>query len=154
MEKTAKDMMREVRHALHPEDTIAEAVHRFRQAARMEGRPVFGLLVTDRDHKLAGMLSMYDILLFIRPKHIRIWGEMEDLQAEGLYQNLLQRTRHVQVGDLMSCEVLSIRPETHILVIIDLMIKRHVRRLPVVENENIMGMVYLSDVFHHILQDI
>ncbi len=40
---------------------------------------------------------------------------MEDLQAEGLYQNLLQRTRNVQVGDLMSSDVLSIQPDTHIL---------------------------------------
>jgi CBS domain-containing protein len=154
MEKTARDMMKEVRHTLYPEDTIAEAVHRFRQAAREEGRPVFGLLVTDTDHKLVGMLSMYDILLFIRPKHIRIWGEMEDLQTGGLYQNVLQRTRNVQVCDLMSSDVLTIQPDTHILVIIDLMIKRHVRRLPVVENENILGMVYISEVFHHILQDI
>jgi predicted transcriptional regulator len=71
-----------------------------------------------------------------------------------LYQNLLQRTRHIQIGDLMSSEVLSISPETHILVIIDLMIKRHVRRLPVVENDYILGMVFISEVFDHILQDI
>jgi predicted transcriptional regulator len=100
------------------------------------------------------MLSMYDILLFIRPKHIGIWGEMQDLQMEGLYQNLLQRTRSVQVGDLMSREVVSISPDTHILVIIDLMLKRHIRRLPVLENEKILGMVYLSAVFHHLLEDI
>jgi predicted transcriptional regulator len=79
---------------------------------------------------------------------------MEDLQTGGLYQNVLQRTRNVQVCDLMSSDVLTIQPDTHILVIIDLMIKRHVRRLPVVENENILGMVYISEVFHHILQDI
>ncbi len=154
MEITALQVMREVRHTLQPEDTIAEAVHRLRLAGREEGRQVFGLLVTDADKKLQGMLSMYDILLFIRPKHISIWGEMEDLQMKGLYSNLLQRTRSVQVGDLMSRDVLTINPETHILVIIDLMLKRHIRRLPVLQAEEILGMVYISEVFHHILQDI
>ncbi|MFO8031465.1 MAG: CBS domain-containing protein [Desulfohalobiaceae bacterium] len=154
MEITAKEIMRDVRHTLSPEDSIADAVHLFRLAGQEEGRPVFGLLVTDQEHKLAGMLSMYDILLFIRPKHIGIWGEMQDLQAAGVYENLLQRTRFVQVGDLMTRDLLSISPDTHILVIIDLMLKRHIRRLPVLEGDRILGMVYISEVFHHILQDI
>jgi predicted transcriptional regulator len=79
---------------------------------------------------------------------------MQDLQMEGLYDNLLQRARAVQVGDLMSRDVVSISPDTHILVIIDIMLKRHIRRLPVLEGEKILGMVYLSEVFNHVLQDI
>ncbi|MFW6180050.1 MAG: CBS domain-containing protein, partial [Desulfohalobiaceae bacterium] len=148
------DIMSQVRHTLKPEDSVADAVHQFRLAGGEEGRPVFGLLVTDQEQRLTGMLSMYDILLFIRPKHIGIWGEMQDLQTSGVYENLLQRTRDVQVGDLMTRDVLSISPETHILVIIDLMIKRHIRRLPVLEEDSLLGMVYISEVFHHILQDI
>jgi CBS domain-containing protein len=154
MEISARQVMSAIRHTLKPEDTIADAVHCFRQAGREEGKPVFGLLVTDESQRLAGMLSMYDILLFIRPKHIGIWGEMQDLQMEGLYDNLLQRARAVQVGDLMSRDVVSISPDTHILVIIDIMLKRHIRRLPVLEGEKILGMVYLSEVFNHVLQDI
>ncbi len=154
MEITARQVMSTVGYTLNPEETIAEAVHKLRLAGREECRQVFGLLVTDQEQKLVGMLSMYDILLFIRPKHIGIWGEMEDLQMEGLYANLLRRTRAVQVGDLMSRDVLTITPQTHILVIIDLMLKKHIRRLPVLEDDQILGMVYISTVFHHLLQDI
>ncbi|MFO7802707.1 MAG: CBS domain-containing protein [Desulfovermiculus sp.] len=154
MEITASQVMSTIRHTLSPQDTIADAVHCFRQAGREDGKPVFGLLVIDKSQRLAGMLSMYDILLFIRPKHIGVWGEMQDLHMEGLYENLLQRTRSVHVGDLMSRDVVSISPDTHILVIIDLMLKRHIRRLPVLEGEKILGMVYLSAVFHHVLEDI
>lgn len=154
MEITAQQIMSEIHYTLRQDQTVAEAVHYFRRAGRESGKTTFGLLVMDEEQKLVGMLSMYDILLFIRPKHIGIWGEMNDLQMEGLYENLLQRTRVVRVGDLMSRDVLTIEPQTHILVIIDLMLKRHVRRLPVVEGDNVLGMVYLSQVFHHLLQDI
>jgi CBS domain-containing protein len=34
------------------------------------------------------------------------------------------------------------------------MIKKHVRRLPVVENERLVGIVYISDLFNHLLERI
>ena len=51
----------------------------------------------------------------------------------------------------MTTEVVTIGPETHILSISDLMIDKHIRRLPVSENGRIIGMVYMSDVFYHML---
>jgi Mg/Co/Ni transporter MgtE len=44
---------------LKPENTIAEAVNRFQEATRQQGKNVFGLMVTDEADKLVGMLSMY-----------------------------------------------------------------------------------------------
>jgi CBS domain-containing protein len=43
--------------------------------------------------------------------------------------------------------VITITPETHLLLIIDIMIKKHVRRLPVLQDGKIVGVVYLSRVF-------
>jgi CBS domain-containing protein len=34
------------------------------------------------------------------------------------------------------------------------MIKKHVRRLPVVEGQKIIGIVYISDLFNHLLERI
>ena len=74
---TAKDVMERRFLTIHPEMTIREAVEVFRQATAATGQRVFGLMVTDDQGKLVGMLSMYDIFLLLRPKHIHIWGEME-----------------------------------------------------------------------------
>lgn len=38
------------------------------------------------------------------------------------------------------------------MILADLMIKRHIRRLPVVEGNNLVGIVYISDLFYHLLQ--
>jgi CBS domain-containing protein len=100
------------------------------------------------------MLSMYDILLFIRPKHVSIWGEMDDIEPEGLFEYTLTRTTAVHVSDLMTTDLITISPDTHILMIVDIMLKNHVRRIPVLENETIQGIVYLSDVFYSLLQTL
>jgi CBS domain-containing protein len=108
-------------------------------------------MVTDENDHLAGMLSMYDILLFIQPKHARIWGEMEDVDPSELYDRSLEKVKSILVGDIMTTEVVTITPETHLMVIADIMIKKHIRRLPVVDAGEVVGIVFVSDVFHHLL---
>jgi CBS domain-containing protein len=48
--------------------------------------------------------------------------------------------------------VVTIAPQTHLMMIIDLMIKKHIRRLPVVEEGRIVGIVYISDLFYTIME--
>jgi CBS domain-containing protein len=152
MELTAQDIMQTNYRVLAPDMPLTEAISLFRRASLEESRRIFGMLVVDRDGRLAGMLSMYDILLYVRPKHIRVWGEMEEVVPDGLFDAALERLRSLWVEDLMTPDVLTIAPGTHILSIIDIMIKKHVRRIPVVQEERIQGMVYISDVFYHLLQ--
>ncbi len=149
---TAREVMDTRFFTLRPEIPIGEAVHLFKQAGQELGQTVFGLMVTDAGGHLVGMLSMYDIFLLLRPKHIHIWGEMEDLEVSGILEAACQRAKGVLVGDIMTTEVITITPDTHLLHVIDIMIKKHVRRLPVIENGAIVGIVYLSRVFNHLLE--
>ena len=143
----AQDIMQTRFHTLSPDDTIAEAVKCFQTAGKLEKKKIFGLMVTDSSDRLVGMLSMYDILLFIQPKHIQIWGEMEDLDPSILYDERLEQVKNIMVGDIMTAEVVTIAPDTHLMVIADIMIKKHIRRLPVVDGQEVVGIVYVSDVF-------
>jgi CBS domain-containing protein len=148
----ARDIMQTRYHTLSPGDTIAEAVGHFQSAVEDEGKKVFGLMVTDENDHLVGMLSMYDILLFIQPKHVHIWGEMEDIDPTQLYDERLESVKSILVGDIMTTEVVTITPDTHLMVIADIMIKKHIRRLPVVDGKEVVGIVFVSDVFHHLLK--
>ena len=148
----ARDIMQTQFHTLSPGDTISEAVRCFETASEAEKKKVFGLMVTDGNDHLVGMLSMYDILLFIQPKHVHIWGEMEDIDPSQLYDDRLERVKSVLVGDIMTAEVVTITADTHLMVIADIMIKKHIRRLPVVDGQQVVGIVYVSDVFHHLLK--
>jgi CBS domain-containing protein len=52
----------------------------------------------------------------------------------------------------MTTNVVTVKPQTHVMAIADLMIKRHIRRLPVVDGNNVVGVVYISDLFYHLLE--
>jgi CBS domain-containing protein len=148
----ARDIMQTGFHTLSPHDTIAEAVKHFQNVTEDERKKIFGLMVTDEKDQLVGMLSMYDILLFIQPKHAHIWGEMEDIDPAELYDDRLDKVKSILVGDIMTPEVITVPPDAHLMVIVDIMIKKHIRRLPVVDGQEIIGIVFVSDVFHHLLK--
>lgn len=150
MADTAREVMDTEIQTLHPRMTVAEAVAAFEAASERSGRRVFGMIVVDDQGRLVGMLSVYDILLLLRPKHIHIWGDMVDVDLTGLLNAACNRAKPVLVGDIMTTEVISITPDTHLLRIIDLMLKKHVRRLPVLEDGKVLGMVYLSRVFDYL----
>ncbi len=154
MKTTARDVMTTSFHTLSPENTVAEAVRMFRKATLEEKQKVFGMMVTDRDNKLVGMLSMYDILLFIRPKHIHVWGMMKDIDVSGLVENACGRAKSILVGDIMTTDVITVTPDTHLMMILDIMIKKHIRRIPVLDGDNILGIIYISNLFYHLLEKL
>ena len=148
----AGDVMTTRFMTLKPDNTIAKAVEQFQTASRQQGKNVFGLMVTNDRDRLVGMLSMYDILLFIQPRHANIWQELEDSEQAEAFETLLGRVKSIPVGDLMTTDVVTITPQTHLLTIMDIMLKRHIRRLPVVSDQEVVGIVYISDLFYHLLR--
>jgi CBS domain-containing protein len=150
----ARDVMQTKFHALNPHMTIAEAIQQFRRASEEEERRVFGMIVNDEAGRLIGMLSMYDVLLLIRPKHTQIWGIMTDIEVSGLFEMIAERAQSVHVEDLMTADVITVSLDTHVLHILDIMIRKHIRRLPVVNDGIIEGMVYLSDLFYFLVEQL
>lgn len=150
--KTVKDIMSTSFHTLSPEMPVSEAVKVFKSASLHERRTIFGMMVMDARQALIGILSMYDILLALQPKHIHIWGEMKDIDLDGLVDSACRRSRSVLVGDIMSTDVITVPVDSHLFMVLEIMNKKHIRRLPVVEENRVVGMVYISDLFHHLLE--
>lgn len=154
MSETAIEVMDTDFTTLRPDTTVQEAAKILQQLNQKPGPRVFGLMVTDTENRLVGMFSIYDLLLLARPKHMHIYGEMTDIDFSGLLAKVGRSIRGVLVGDIMSTNLITVTPETHILMIVDLMIKKHVRRIPVLEKGKIVGIVYLSRVFQRLLDHI
>ena len=147
----AGDLMDTQFHTLHPQQSIAEAFAAFQEASEIEKKKVFGMMVTDEKERLVGMLSMYDVLNYVQPKHAGIFGEMDDVDPTQAYRNRLSTIPSIRVDDIMTTEVVTVRPDTHLMVIAEIMIKKHIRRLPVVRDQTVVGIVYVSDVFYRIM---
>lgn len=143
----AHDLMKREFHTLRLEMTMAEAFEQFSLASKAEKQRVMGMVVTDANGRLKGMLSMYDILPLIRPSRTHNWEEMDDAEVVRLMETSCERIRSIRVGDIMTHNVITIHPTAHVMEILDIMIRRHIRRLPVLDGEKIVGIVYISSVF-------
>lgn len=149
---TARDVMETDFFTVRPDTPVPEAVKAFKEATRKLERRVFGMAVVNDSGELVGMISMYDILVLMRPKHIHIWGEMSDIDVSGFIVEILDRAKAILVGDLMTTEVITVTPDTHLLLIVDIMTRKHIRRIPVVEAGKLIGIVHISNVFFYLME--
>ncbi|MFH0959365.1 MAG: CBS domain-containing protein [Pseudomonadota bacterium] len=151
---TARDVMVRTFHTLSPKLSIEEAAKLFKKTSELEQRRIFGMIVIDQSGRLIGMMSMYDILLFIRPKHVQVWGMMEDINIAGLMEEICSRAKSVLVEDIMTTDLITVTPDTSVMFILDIMITKHIRRIPVIENGKVEGIVYLSDLFFRLIDEL
>ncbi len=154
MKTTAADIMTTDFSTLLPQMPVIDAIRIFQESFNKQGRRLFGMIVSDEEQHLVGMLSMYDILLYLRPKHIHVWGSMEDLEIAGVIDAAGSRIKSILVGDIMTPDVVTVGPNANLMMVLDTMIKKHVRRLPVVEEQRVIGIVYISDLFSQLLERI
>ena len=112
------------------------------------------MMVMDDEGLLVGMLSMFDILLYLRPKHIRVLGEMGDIGQGQVLQGMFRRIRDIRVLDLMTTDLVTVGPETSLLMVMEIMLQKHIRRIPVVDEGRVMGMIYRSELFDHLMETL
>ena len=96
-----------------------------REAARRMSDAGIGSVAVCEGSRLVGIFTERDLL--------RLVAAGEDLDR-------------VLVGDAMTTPVLTASPDADILAVARLMGERRVRHLPVVEGENLLGMIGIRDV--------
>lgn len=150
MQLAAKDIMEKDFLTVNADVPVREAAHLiFEGKVRKTGYKPFGLMVTEPAGTLVGMLSMYDIIYHLRPPFMNY--ELESFELEhGELEPYLDHFKDLKVEQIMSSPVVTVDPECDLMVIIDTMVKKKVRRMPVVADSKILGIVYLSDVFYHL----
>ena len=104
--------------AVAPDATGRAAVRRMAEA------DVGSVVVCDAS-RLVGIFTERDVL--------RLAGEGVDLDA-------------TRVADVMTRDVATVTPDTELLAAARLMGERRIRHLPVVEGENVLGVVGIRDI--------
>ena len=67
-------------------------------------------------------------------------------------KDLLRKPEETQLGLLMTAKPISIEPDADIRHAAHLLVKHHIRRLPVVEDGHLLGLLSVSDLIHAIAQ--
>lgn len=151
----AKDLMIPLQEYLRPDNTLKEAVNLLRTAKRGEEKVgVKGLPVLDGTGKLMGVLSMGDILKAIFPSYLSMM-ELGEFTWDGMAESLAKRVADKKVQEAMTSDVITVKEESPLMECVDHMIKKNVKRLPVVDKDHkVTGLLYERDVFFALVKSI
>jgi len=147
----AKDVMVTTFDKIHQDAPVGEAIQAILNGkVRSTGHKTISLIVVDDFGQLVGIISMYDILYHLRPDFLNLSMDADALPWEGQMAKLVATLKGKRVRQLMSTNVTSASRDDHIMVVLDKMIKNKFRRLPILENNKPVGIIYLSDVYHSV----
>jgi CBS domain-containing protein len=151
----AKDVMSTDFDTINQNAPIEDAIDMILNGkVRKTGHKTISLIALDELGRLAGVISMYDILYHLRPDFLNLNFTADSFSWKGQLKMLVDTLKGKKVNQLMSKNVMSASLDEHIMVILDNMVKNKYRRLPILENNKPIGIVYISDVYHSIFTSL
>lgn len=139
----AQDVMTQYVVSAGPDDTVARAVRAMLQ------NDISGLPVLDADGRLVGMVTEGDLLRRTetaterrRPR----W--MEFFAGPGRLADEYVHAHGRKVGEIMTRDPVSVTEETPLEEVVTLMEKRHIKRVPVVRGDKVVGIVSRANLLH------
>ena len=114
-------------HTIGPNDTVLDALE------RMAEKEVGALVVTEASGQIVGLLSERDYA-----RKVVLLGRV---------------SKETPTRDIMTAEVVCVSPEQSVDTCMGLMTQRHIRHLPVVKDDRLVGIISIGDVVKAIIED-
>jgi CBS domain-containing protein len=114
-------------------------------ARRMVDHGVSGLPVVDDSGRLVGVVTEGDLIVRQKPREHVPWWRLFFDDPERLAHDY-QKSAGTTVGEIMTRSVISVGPEMPIESVAAILDRNHVRRLPVLENGALVGVVSRGDL--------
>jgi CBS domain-containing protein len=123
-------------------------------AALCLDRHISAVPVIDDDRRILGIVSEGDLMRRGETERRPSWWLAAFSNAEELAREFT-KTRGIRAKDVMTREVLTVTEETPIATIAELLEKRRIKRVPVVRDGRIVGIVSRADLLRALaVQDI
>jgi CBS domain-containing protein len=117
---------------------------------------ISGVPVVDEQGRVLGMVSEADIILqdadLHFPYYIQFLEMVIYLQSVHKFEERVRKSIGSKVTEIMSDEVVSVSPEATVRETATLMADRDINRLPVIENERLVGIVTRGDIVRAIAE--
>ena len=112
-------------YSISPESPLKQ------MADEMLNKKIGSLVVTDKDSLLVAIISDRDFLNVVA-KHTKDWED-------------------ISVSDVMTKEVITANPEDSLEQVMSVMTQHHIRHIPVMDNNKIVGLLALGDIINALL---
>ena len=122
---TILDNKGSVVYSISPENTLKQ------MANEMLAKKIGSLLVTDKAGALVGIISERDFLTIVG-EHTKDWEDMT-------------------VSEVMTKEVITATPEDSLEQVMFIMTEHHIRHIPVIGDDKIVGVLALGDIINALL---
>ena len=147
----AEDIMIADFDTINQDAPIEDAIKTiFAGKVRGTGDKATSIMVVDGAENFVGIITMFDILYHIRPGFLNFGLEGNDISWLGMIDICKKELMKKKVRDLMSSEVVGALKGEHMMTLLDRMVKNKYHRLPVLENNKLIGVVYISDIYFHL----
>src|SRR3954467_15972417 len=144
MSLTASDIMTKTVLTAKPDDTVASV------ARLLSDHDISALPVCDAQGAVVGMVSESDLLTPVgaestarRSRWLTLLGEGTDLAPDFVEYIGIGNKR---IGDLMIKPVITAAPDTTVPQLADLLVRHHVKRLPIVQDGKLVALFPRADL--------
>lgn len=134
-----KDVMHKDVTSLSPSTNALEALQ------IILNKHISGLPVIDKEGNLHGMLTEKEFLKVILPGYIEQVGTMIYTGYDKTIKKM-QGLKNLTVKDVMREKVITTNPSVSLAEIARLMLTQRIRRIPVIENDKVIGIITREDV--------
>lgn len=115
-------------------------------------RNISGLPVVDKEKHVIGIVTQADILSMVG---VRRENTLKDILRHLLGEQLPERRMGEVVGDIMTSSVETIKPHATIAEATQIMDERRIRRLPVVDDNNVLiGIITRADILKAVIKKL
>ena len=142
----ARDIMTTEVITAAPETSISQV------AALLDQHRISGVPVVDREDRVVGVITQSDLVARAQdlelPPTISLFDLRLVLETPGHFKKRLEKMLGTTVAEVMTPEPLTVTPETPLNQIADLMAKKKVHTIPVLEGDKLIGVIGKIDLIH------
>ncbi len=143
---TVRDIMHRDVVSASPDETLKDAANKFYRYK------VSGMPVIDDEGKPVGIISERHLIQAALPDYESLIQNMSLAPDTEPFDELLRREDEIKVRDIMTTRLFTTTEDTPIVEVAAQMLFRNVRRVPVVQDEKMVGIILRRDIVSKVIR--
>ncbi len=106
---------------------------------------ITGVPVINKAGEMVGIVTEKDLIQYCLPSYLELLGDVPYLPDTNFIRSIEQEEDHA-ISELMTVEVITVQDDATVTQVAALMIAKHLKRIPILHGEQIVGIVSRKDL--------